>query len=422
MATTAPTSGFLGFYRNLSLGVKILIWMSVGVVAGIIFGESAVVVRPVGELFITLLLMAAIPLVFFNLIAGITSLSDIRVLGRLGLRTLIYYVATTSVALCLGLLMAHLMQPGVGMNLSENVDQNIGEVPSVVDVILDLFPANVFEAFSTGNVAQVVVFAIFIGVTTLMLPEDQKDKLKNGFVIAASLLRELVRLVLYFAPFGVGALAAATVGEYGNAIFGPLARFIGAVWMSHAVMIVFYMTVLVLLTKRSPFRWLKTTAPLYATTAATCSSLASLVVSMNVAQNRLRIPEDIYSFTLPLGAQLNKDGTAIMLTVVLLFTAQAAGIEFSLAEQFTIVLVGLVLSEGSGGIPGAGLVIALIFVESFNLPLEIAGIVAGIYRLIDMGGTTVNCMGDLVWTTVLSDLEKRRQGADTAEQERPTGS
>ncbi len=130
---------------------------------------------------------------------------------------------------------------------------------------------------------------------------------------------------------------------------------------------------------------------------------------MNVAQNRLHIPENIYSFTLPLGAQLNKDGTAIMLTVVLLFTAQAAGIEFSLAQQFTIVLVGLVLSEGSGGIPGAGLVIALIFVESFNLPLEIAGIVAGIYRLIDMGGTTVNCMGDLVWTTVLTDLEARRE-------------
>jgi Na+/H+-dicarboxylate symporter len=409
MATTATKPGFLAYYKGLSLGVKILVWMAVGVIAGIIFGEGAVVVKPVGDLFIKLLLMAAIPLVFFNLIAGITSLSDIRVLGRLGLRTLMFYVATTSVALCLGLFMAHLMEPGRGMQLSEQVDQAIGEVPKVGDVILDLFPSNVFHAFSTGNVAQVVVFAIFIGVTTLMLPEDQKDKLKQGFVLVAGLLRELVRLVLYFAPFGVGALAAATVGEYGNAIFGPLARFIGAVWMAQFVMVIFYMGILVLLTKRSPFSWLKKTAPLYATTAATCSSLASLVVSMNIAQNRLQIPEKIYSFTLPLGAQLNKDGTAIMLTVVLLFTAQAAGIDFTLAQQFTIVLVGLLLSEGSGGIPGAGLVIALIFVESFNLPLEIAGIVAGIYRLIDMGGTTVNCMGDLVWTTVLSDIEARRE-------------
>ena len=411
MSSTVPTSGFLSYYKGLSLGVKILIWMGVGILAGIIFGEKAMVVKPIGDLFIKLLLMAAIPLVFFNLIAGITSLSDIRVLGRLGFRTLTYYIATTSVALCLGLFMAHLMKPGVGMQLSEQVDQSFGEVPSVMQVIVDLFPANVFHAFSSGNVAQVVVFAIFIGITTLTLPEEQKDKLKNGFVMIASLLRELVRLILYFAPFGVGALAAATVGEYGDAIFGPLAKFIGAVWMAHVVMITFYMIVLVVMTGRSPLKWLKTTAPLYATTAATCSSLASLVVSMNVAQNRLRIPENIYSFTLPLGAQLNKDGTAIMLTTVLLFTAQATGVEFTIAQQIAIVVVGLVLSEGSGGIPGAGLVIALIFVEAFNLPLEIAGIVAGIYRLIDMGGTTVNCMGDLVWTTVLSDLEARREKA-----------
>ena len=408
MSANSSSVGFLGLYKNLSLGVKILIWMSIGVIVGVVAGEQAIVVRPVGDLFIRLLLMAAIPLVFFNLVAGITSLSDIRILGRLGLRTVAYYVGTTSVALTLGLVLAHLIEPGKGMQLSEPVDQSFGEVPSVMQVLIDLFPENVFRSFSSGNVAQVVVFAIFIGVATLLLPDDQKEKMKTGFVTVAMMLRELVRVVLYFAPLGVGALAAATVGEYGGAIFGPLAKFIGGVWLAQATMIVFYMTLLFVTTRRSPFKWLKTTAPLYATTSATCSSLASLVVSMNIAQNRLRIPENIYGFTLPLGAQLNKDGTAIMLTMVLLFTAQAAGVEFSLAEQFTIVLVGLVLSEGSGGIPGAGLVIALIFVESFNLPLEIAGIVAGIYRLIDMGGTTVNCMGDLVWTTILSDTEKRK--------------
>ena len=173
-------------------------------------------------------------------------------------------------------------------------------------------------------------------------------------------------------------------------------------------MMLFYMLLLIVVARRSPIKWLKTTAPLYATSATTCSSLASLVVSMNIAEKKLHIPKKIYSFTLPLGAQLNKDGTAIMLVTVLLFTAQSAGIEFTLAEQVTIVLIGLVLSEGSGGIPGGGMVIALIFVEAFNLPLEIAGIVAGIYRLIDMGGTTINCMGDLVWTTALSDIEDRR--------------
>jgi len=414
VSAITSSRGFLSFYKGLSLGVKILIWMVMGVVVGIIAGEDAMVVKPVGDLFIKLLLMAAIPLVFFNLVAGITSLADIRVLGRLGLRTVTYYVATTSVALTLGLGIVHWLKPGEGMRLSEPVAESFGEVPSVTQVIIDLFPENVFRSFAEGNVAQVVVFAIFVGISTLFLPPEPKDKLKEGFVTVAMLLRELVLVVLYFAPIGVGALAAATVGEYGNMIFGPLAKFIGGVWLAHAIMITFYMIVLFVMTRRSPIQWLKQTAPLYATTVATCSSLASLVVSMNIAQTRLKIPERIYTFTLPLGAQLNKDGTAIMLTAILLFTAQAAGVEFTLVEQFTIILVGLVLSEGSGGIPGAGLVIALIFVESFNLPLEIAGIVAGIYRLIDMGGTTVNCMGDLAWTTILSDMENGKEDPEVA--------
>jgi len=393
---------------RLSLGTKILVGLVLGICAGIFFGPRAMVVQPVGDLFIRLLLMAAIPLVFFNLIAGITSLADMRVLGRYGLRTLAYYFATTSFAMVVALVTAHAIKPGAGINLAENVDDSFGDVPSVVQVILELFPENAFHAFSSGNVAQVVVFAIFLGVTTLTMPVEKKEKLQAAFSYAAELFRELIGIVLHFAPFGVAALAAATVGEYGQSIFGPLAKFLGSVWIAQFSMMLFYMLLLIVVARRSPIKWLKTTASLYATTAATCSSLASLVVSMNIAEKKLHIPKKIYSFTLPLGAQLNKDGTAIMLVTVLLFTAQSAGIEFTLAEQVTIVLIGLVLSEGSGGIPGGGMVIALIFVEAFNLPLEIAGIVAGIYRLIDMGGTTINCMGDLVWTTALSDIEDRR--------------
>ncbi len=411
------SSGSLfGRYRALSLGLKILIWMGIGIVAGLIAGEQALIVQPVGDLFIRLLLMAAIPLVFFNLLAGITSLSSIRILGRYGLRTLVFYLSTTSIALTVGLGLAHLLQPGTGMRLTQEVDGTFGDVPGVSKVILDLVPSNFFAALSEGNVAQIVVFAIFIGVTTLLMPPEQKSKLQGLFTTVAELLRELIRLVLYVAPYGVAALAAATVGEYGDAIFGPLAKFIGSVWLAQAAMVVFYMLVLLLVAKRSPLAWLRTTAPLYATTAATCSSLASLVVSMNIADKRLGIPERIFSFTLPLGAQLNKDGTSIMLVTVLLFTAQAAGVEFTLTQQIVIVLVGLLLSEGSGGIPGGGFVIALIFVQAFNLPLEVAGIVGGIYRLIDMGGTTINCMGDLVWTTTLSDLEAREKNDSSDDQ------
>ena len=404
-----PGLALISLYRRRSLGVKILIGMAVGAVIGAVLGPRAMPLGVIGDVFIRLLLMAAIPLVFFNLAAGITSLPGISVLGRYGVRTIAYYVATTAMALTLGLVVAHVVRPGEGMTLAEPIDRELGAVPNVGDVVLDLFPDNVFEAFAEGNVAQVVVFAVFVGIATLTLSADPQQRIERMLGQVAGLFRKLVDIILQFGPLGVGALAAATIGEYGNRIFGPLAKFVFSVWFAQLLMVFFYMAVLAAVTKRSPLRWLRTTAPLYATTAATCSSLASLVVAMDVAEKRLGIARTIFSFTLPLGAQLNKDGTSIMLAAVLIFTAQAAGVQFTLAEQIIILLVGLLLSEGSGGIPGGGLVIALIFVQAFNLPAEIAGIVAGIYRLIDMGSTTVNVMSDLVWTTALSDIEARKQ-------------
>lgn len=403
---TEPRPNLYQRYRRLSLGVKILLFMLLGVIAGIIFGERATVVQPVGDLFIRLLMMAVIPLVFFNLLAGLTSLSDVRALGRLGGKIFLYYLLTTTVALTTGLVVMHVLEPGVGVQLTEQVAATFGEAPSVIDVLLDLVPENVFEAFATGNVAQVVVFAIFLGLVTLFLPQGSREPLQKAYDVLAELFRKLVGMIMVFGPVGLGALAAATVGEYGGAIFGPLAVFLGGVWGAQAFMVVVYLALLVSLTRYSPLAFLKQSGPLYATTAATCSSLASLAVSLDVAEQRMKLPRSVYTFTLPLGAQLNKDGTAIMLAGVLLFTAQAAGVEFNLASQISILLIGLVLTTGSGGIPGGGLVVALIFVQAFNLPLEIAAIVGGIYRLIDMGSTTVNCMGDLVGTVIVAHSER----------------
>ncbi|MCG8420891.1 MAG: dicarboxylate/amino acid:cation symporter [Proteobacteria bacterium] len=402
-------------YRRLSLGVKILVFMCFGVLAGIAVGPQAQVVQPLGDLFINLLLMAAIPLVFFNLLAGLTSLTDVGALGRLGAKVVLFYLVTTVFALVLGLLAMHLLEPGVGMTLTGEVTESFGEVPRVVDLLLGLVPKNVFAAFANGNVSQVVVFAVFLGLATLLLPTARREPLQRAFDLAAELLRKLVDVILHLGPVGLGALAAATVGQYGSAIFGPLALFIGGVWGAQAAMVVVYMTLLYGFTRMAPIDFFRRTGPLYATTAATCSSLASLVVAFEVAKERLRLPERIYTFTLPLGAQLNKDGTSIMLAGVLLFTAQATGVTFDVPAQVTIVLVGLILSEGSGGIPGGGLVIALIFVQAFNLPVEVAAIVGGIYRLIDMGSTTINCMGDMVGTLIIANSERDRAGSDQLE-------
>ena len=409
-AKLKPT--LFGRYRRLSLGFKILFFMAAGIAVGIVFGEQARIVQPVGDLFIRLLLMASLPLVFFNLLAGLTMMTDLRILGRVGGKIMLFYSFTGVVAMTLGILIMRLLRPGVGMNLTGEVNANLGQVPSLTDVLLNLVPENVFAAFSSGQVTQVVVFAIFLGITTLLLAEEQRAPLRRGFHILAELLRKLVVLLLSFAPLGIGALAASTVGQHGAKIFGPLALFIVGVWSGHVAVFLLYMLLLYVFTRHSPLRFLKQTGSLYATAAATCSSLASLVVALDLSEKVLRLPRYIYSFTLPLGAQVNKDGTGVMIVGVLLFTAQAANVEFAPASYITIVLMGLILTAGSAGIPGGGFVIALVFVKAFDLPLEIAVIVGGVYRLIDIGNTVINTMGDVVGATIISRSEPQQLAAE----------
>ncbi|MFH1762648.1 MAG: dicarboxylate/amino acid:cation symporter [Gemmatimonadota bacterium] len=398
---------------QLGLGTRILLGMIVGAGAGVAFGQGTAVVEPLGDLFIRLLMMAAIPLVFFNLLAGLTALTDLRAFGRLSAKIVSYYLVTTAAALTLGLTAMLLVRPGVGMTLTGEVDEAIGAVPAVSDLLLQLVPTNVFQAFAEGNVAQLVVVAVFLGITTLFLPQEPRDVLRKGYAALAELFRKLVDGILWVAPFGIGALMAVTVGRHGAELFGPMARFLLGVWGTQLLMMTVYMILLVLLTDRRPWSFLRDTGPLWATTVATTSSLASLSVALEMAE-KIKLPRSIYSFTLPLGAQINKDGTSIMLSAVLVFTAQAAGIDFTLMQMATILLVGLLLSEGSGGIPGGGLVIALIFVQAFNLPLEIAAIVGGIYRLVDMGNTTTNVMGDMVGTAIVSHSESRKLPPEAA--------
>ena len=214
-------------------------------------------------------------------------------------------------------------------------------------------------------------------------------------------------LILVISPIGIGALMAVTVGRYGSELIGPLTKFLVGVWGGHLVVFYGYMVLLGVFTDRRPLHFLRDTGPLWATTAATTSSLASLSVGLEMAE-KIKLPRPIYSFTLPLGAQLNKDGTSVMLGAVLIFTAQAAGVSFAPAAFLTLLLVGLLLSEGSGGIPGGGFVIALVYVQAFNLPIEIAAIVGGIYRLVDMSNTTLNIMGDMVGTALVARSEETR--------------
>ena len=401
--TTPP--GLYQRYRRLSLGVRILLFMVLGIVAGIVFGERAMVVRPLGDLFIRLLMMAAVPLVFFNLAAGVSSLSDMRMLGRLGGKIGVYFLGTSIIAVLLGFGAMQLLQPGRGLQLRGEVAVAVTEPPSVSDLLLDLVPSNVFAAFAEANVAQIVVFALFLGVTTLLLPSAKREALQSAADTLALLLRRMVEVVMYFGPIGIGALAAAAVGQFGPEVFGPLSLFIAGVYAGHAAMVAVYLLLIRFLTPYSPLAFVRRTAPLYATAAATCSSLASLAVAFQMAEERLKLPRAIPAFVLPLGAQVAKEGTCVMLSAVLLFTAQAAGVPMNVGMIVPAVLLALLLAAGSGGIPGGGLVMALIYVKAFGLPLEIAALVGGIYRVIDMGNTTLNVGSDLVGTVIVAHSE-----------------
>ncbi|GMV06868.1 MAG: glutamate symporter [Gemmatimonadota bacterium] len=393
--------------RRLGLGTQILLGMVGGALLGALVGERVEVVEPLGTLFIRLLMMAAVPLVFFNLLAGLTSLTDLRTLGRLAGKTAAWFAVTTAAAVLLGMTAMILARPGVGMTPTGAVDRDPGAVPSLVDLLLGLVPTNAFAAFADGDVAQVVVMGVLLGAATLLLPDGPRDRLRELYADLAALLRKLVDLILLVAPYGIGALMAVAAGRYGALLFGPMARFVLVVWGAHAVVVLGYMATLRAASPWRPLAFLKRTWSVWATTLATTSSLASLSVSLEVAEE-MELPRPLYGFVLPLGAQVNKDGTAVFLAAVTLFTAQAAGVTPAFGELVTVFLMAFLLSAGSGGIPGGGFVVALLMVQALQLPLEMAAIVGGIYRLVDMGNTTVNVMGDMVGTVLVAASEERR--------------
>ncbi len=214
------------FYSRFSLGARILVFMVLGGVVGFFVGEPATAVQPLGDLFIKLLIMAAVPLIFFNLLAGMTGLADLKAFRRLLIKTFVFYGATTILAMTAGLSVISLVKPGLGMELTSNIDSSVDDIPIPVEILVGLFPENVFAAFASGNVSQIVVFSIFLGIATVLLPTDKRKTLSNGFALIAELLRMLVNIIMRFGPIGIGALAAATLGQYGSQIFGPLSFFI----------------------------------------------------------------------------------------------------------------------------------------------------------------------------------------------------
>ena len=394
-------------YKKTSLLVKLLGAMIIGAILGILFGEKITVIKPLGTIFLNLLKMAALPLIVVNLIAGISALDDPKNFGRIGGKIMVYYFVTTTVAICMGLFVGTVFKPGVGFELSGEYNGAISEIPSLGQTIVNLIPSNIFAALSNGTFDQIVVFSAFVGVAILFMPQEQRKPIARGVTLLANLFNKLVGIIMGYAPIGICALIACTVGTYGAQLFGFLAKYLGASYTAVLLHICVYCILLFVFTHMNTIRFIKKASPLIVTALGTSSSLAYVPVNLQCADD-LEVPRSISSFTLPLGSQINKDGNGIMLAITSLFAAQCVNAPLSIGVLLRVILISLILTTGAGGVPGGGIVSIAIVVEAFGLPLEVVALVSGIFSLIDMGYTMMNCLGDLVGTVIVSNSEKKR--------------
>ena len=411
-------SSALKRYLEVSVLYKIAAGFILGVIVGIIAGDAMSIIKPLGDLFIRLLKMIVAPIIFFSLVVGAASVSP-SVLGRIGVKIFVYYIFTTAVAITIGLVVANIFQPGEGIELAGEAKQiQVKQPPPISEVILNIVPTNPFKALAEGNVLQIIFFSIVLGIAIAVLRASREERIRRSgeilftvFEGLAESLYKVIRGILEYAPIGVFALVGYVVGIYGPKVLGPLAIVVLALYAGLFLHIVLVYGILLRIFGFNPVKFLKGAADAMITAFVTRSSSGTLPVTMNVAEQKLRIDKKVYSFTLPLGATINMDGTAMYQAIAALFIANALGIDLTLGQQLAIVLAATLASIGTAGVPGAGLIMLAVVLDAIGLPLtdpNVAlayGLVAGIDVILDMGRTMVNVTGDLVGTTIIAKTE-----------------
>lgn len=394
-------------YQSIPLIYKMVTGMVLGILAGWFMGPDAAWFQPLGKFFLTCLKCIAMPLVIVNLIAGISNLDSPESFGRIGGRIIFYYITTSAVAMVVGMIIALTIKPGVNLPLEGTYKGVVGELPTISSTLLALIPGNVFKAMMEGRFDQIVFVSAITGIALLLLPESPRKRLATFFQDMSDLMGKVVSIVMILAPYGIFALIAVSVGKYGSKIFGTLAKYIGSVYLGILAMCCLYALLVFLFTGIGPQEFYRKASRIMVTAFSTCSSTSSIPINMACAES-LGTPKKVYSFTIPLGAQINKDGTCVCLTTVFIMTAQAIGVPVDLGLMIKVLILGLILTTGSGAVPSGMLVILAILLESLGFPLEIVGLVAGVHAFNDMGMTMINCLGDLAGTVIVGNAEKKR--------------
>lgn len=394
--------------KKLSLATKTFIGFGLGIVIGLVFGEKATIVKPLGTIFLNMIKMIVVPMVFFSITAGVASLGDLKKLRNIGVKVVGLYALTSALCVGLGLIMANIINPGKGFDLtalSQSTDYEAQAMPSIIDTLIDMFPSNIFTSFTNTNMLQIIVFSVFLGVALIMMGKEG-ERLLAGVQSCANAMYKITAIVMEFSPIGVCALLADSVGAYGLKIFGPLGKLILTVYASDVILVLLmYIPMVALLAKFPVKKWLQGIWKVWVVTARTTSSSGSLPITTSVTNDEFGVSSELSSFSLPLGATINMNGGCIYYAAAIVMTAQIYGMNLTPSALVNIIISTVLVAMGCPGVPGGAIIMTTILLTNMGLPLEIVGLIAGIFRLIDMANTTFNVTGDVVTTMVVARSE-----------------
>jgi Na+/H+-dicarboxylate symporter len=410
MATQSRHAHPFSIWTRMLLWKQIAVALVLGLALGValnLTGNVAVAgtIKLVGDAFIAAIKMLVVPLVFVSLVCGMTSVAEIGRMGRIGVKTLAFYLGTTAFAVTIGLLLGILLEPGAGVALVADGAVDAKAAPPFGKLLVGIIPANPISAAADGNVLQIIFFAIIFGLA-INLAGAVAQPIRGFFEALNAVIMKLAEIVIAFAPYGVFALMTWVAGTYGFEMLLPLGLIILAVYLGcliHAVVV--YGSIVAFMARLNPVRFFQGVIEPAIVSFTSTSSAGTLPVTMAAATRNLGVKNSVASFTLPLGATINMDGTALYQGVTAVFVAQAFGVTLSGADYATIVAAATLASIGTAGVPGGGLIMLSMVLASVGLPLEGVAIIAGIDRILDMARTTLNVVGDCACTVLVARSE-----------------
>ena len=399
---------------DMSLAIQIFIALVLAIIVGLILGEKGAAfassyIKPFGTIFLNLIKFIVCPIVLFSIMSGIVSMRDVKKVGSIGLKTVVFYLCTTAIAIIIGLGVASLAKGLFPMIATTDLTYSAKASTSFMDTIVGIFPSNFLAPLLNANMLQIIVMAILIGFAIVVIGEKRDIKVVEGFLDLNEIFLKCMEMILKLSPIGVFCLLCPVIAQNGSQIIGSLAMVLLVAYICyilHAVLV--YSVSVFTMGGVSPIKFFKGMMPAIMFAFSSASSVGTLPINMKCV-DELGADKEISSFVLPLGATINMDGTAIYQGVCAVFIAACYGINLTLPQMLTIVLTATLASIGTAGVPGAGMVMLAMVLTSVRLPVDGIALVAGVDRIFDMGRTTVNITGDAACAIVVSNIERKKQ-------------